>query len=89
MSKKNLKSNDKFNVTIETVDGVEVSKETENLEETFFEFKPQFITGKIKVRVSKGDKLFEKLLFVPQARRCFYNEFALKLFVRNIERVLT
>ncbi len=77
-----------FNVKIQSVNGLEVDCNTDDLEKTLLEYKPFIIKGKTVIVVEKGDKKVEKLLFVPQARRLFYNNFALKIFARNIQRAL-
>lgn len=81
-------SKKKFNVTLKSVDGMEINCDTDDIEETLKEFRPEFITGKIIVTVYRDKKKVEKLLFAPEARRTFFNLFALKVLARNLTRAL-
>lgn len=78
----------KYLLSIKDADGVEYKSESENLFESFMLFSPKKIKSKLIVNVKSKDKEYESILFVPRARRLFANEFALKLFVRNIQRSL-
>lgn len=77
-----------YKINIQSING-DFELETENVEEALAKFKPEFITGKVIVKATKGNRSFEKLLFVPLARKIFYNPFALKTFARTITRALT
>lgn len=77
-----------YKVTIKSVNGIEINCTTNDLLKSISEYRPQFIKGLVSVKVTKGNRIFDRNIFVPQARRLFYNGFALKLFVRNIERAL-
>lgn len=77
-----------YNVNVRSVNGLEVNTDTDNLLEAISSFQPQIIKGKVLVTVVRGKKKYERLLFVPQARRLFANEFALNIFARNIQRAL-
>ncbi len=83
-----MKESKNYKVSIITVDGNVITKETNNVEQTLSQFRPEIIKGKIIINAEKGDKKFTKTIFVPVARRLFYNGFALKIFARNIERAL-
>jgi hypothetical protein len=81
-------SKKKFNITLKSVDGMEINCDTDDIEETLKEFRPEFITGKIIITAQRGDKTVDKLLFAPEARRTFHNLFALKVLARNLTRAL-
>jgi len=81
-------STGEYSVLLTTRFGKEVEMTTDSLEKAFDNFKPISITGKVIVNVSRIGKSVNRILFAPMARRTFFNNYALKLFIRNIERSL-
>lgn len=87
-SPKTIEPTNQYAVTIKTADGTAIYSSTDSIEETLSLFKPELIKGKIIVEASKGLKKVNRVLFVYVARRLFFNNVALKIFARNIERAL-
>lgn len=76
-------------ITLKSADGTATRYVTDSVEESLTSYKPELIKGKVIVDVEKGDKKISKVLFVYVARRLFFNNVALKIFARNVERALS
>lgn len=61
---------------------------TDDLVKTILDVKPAKITNKVILKVTKGDRTWEKVFFVIPARRLFKIPLATQFFVKNIKLAL-
>lgn len=52
------------------------------------EFSPKTIKNRVILVVDKSGRKYNRVLFAPHARRIFFNENALQIFSRNVQRAL-
>lgn len=84
----NKEDKDLFNLSVSVAGGKELKESTDNLEKSLLSFRPSLIKGKVTLTVEYKGNTTERVIFVPQARRLFYNDFAIKIFARNLQRSL-
>lgn len=79
-----------YEISITLADGTKHEMKTDTVEAGLSQYKPEFIKGKLVVDVKNemNGKTANKVVFVPAARRMFYNPMALQIFSRNLERAL-
>lgn len=85
---KTKKIEGKYKLSILSSDGKNLKSSTDSLLDSLLSYKPEIIKGKTVIKVQSGDKVYEKVIFVPIARKLFFNDFAMKTFARNVERAL-
>jgi hypothetical protein len=78
---------DLFHVSIQMNEEV-FESETEDLREAILSLNPPTIKTKVKFKVTWHGKEVNKLMFVPQARRVFFNRMSAEFFAVNIIKQL-
>lgn len=76
-----------YHVSIEMNDEV-FEAETDNLEEAILALNPPTIKTKVIFHVEHKGKSYDKLMFVPQARRVFNNKLSAKFFAVTVVKRL-
>ena len=58
--------------------------DTDDIKATILSFKPSLLKTSLTVKVTKGNKMVVRYLYLNDARRLFSNDITLGVFVRNI-----
>lgn len=67
-----------------TFNGINFVTHTDDLEQTLADIAPRFLKTKVKIKIEKEGKVFDKMLFLLPAKMIFRNKIARKIFVNRL-----
>ena len=62
----------------------EFSIETNDIREAILSTEPDFLRTRVILKITKGDKTLERMLYLQQAKMLFINRYAMDAFLKNL-----
>lgn len=80
--KVNKKSVGEYDVYVK-LNEKEISEKTDDIKSVLLAVKPDLLKTSLTIKVTKNGKIFERYLYLNDARRLFRNDLTLGIFVRD------